>query len=141
MELVDKEYARAAEVGRCLREVFANLLRMSRSPNGGEPHSLACQMVEFLEELKRHQHRTGSLLHPLFLQEMVRFYRYNEESCDLNEFDHAFETILEGAAQVIASRIRKRDVGPTIQERLGRDQIMQGVEQISQRSKGAAALR
>jgi hypothetical protein len=54
----DKEYATCA-VGERLREVFANLLRMSRSPGGGEPYHLARQMVELVEGVKRFYHILG----------------------------------------------------------------------------------
>src|SRR5262245_42890464 len=102
----DKEFARCV-IGERLRELFANLLRMSRSPDGGAPHHLTRQVVELAEELKRYYRIAGQGLPADKLQQMVLFeHRYRDPNYERRApTDYALELISTGAAQVMASRM------------------------------------
>lgn len=124
-------------IGIRLRELFANMLRMSRRPfSGGRPHELSHQMVAFLEAVQAHDALPGGALLAGNLWPMIslairdRCPHLSEEQRKrpMSNFEAAEEWIIEGAAQIIASRM----VWQPAQTHRGEHDLMHGVERLEE---------
>jgi hypothetical protein len=108
------------EIERAIRDLFANLLRISRSGTGGRDYEVYAQARRVLDAFEAHALEATHSMPIEAIRDAVDFSRSHKH---MSDFDWFYEPILDGAAQVIASRL----LGQRTQEAAGESQIMDGI--------------
>lgn len=119
---IDRGWARN-DVGRELRELAANIIRVVRG--AGKPDEISGQCVAVLKAVQTYRDAAGHWPASHEISEALSISRdyFTDVYNDAWEREDARDTIVRGALQVVASRL----VGQNTQEQRGRSEMTDGL--------------